>query len=293
MRSFFSFFGVVLVLSTAGYGQATFRQTLTDPEVVYRGYAAINYLTVDAGFSNTSGASLWSIGADVLYPINDNLRVDAFGYYSLLSLESDGLPFLFSGGVEYGLFKKTKNKKVPVLLAFSYEKDYVNNKELQTWSTVALPGTIQREFTARGGVYLRNSAFEYDENQVFFDVTNVFHAGVYAGIGYTKRTFLHVQDEDGYTFAYGRQVRPYADLMILPTSVDVRDEATNTSLSLEETLGWRAGLTWQLTPFTKAENFDRKIGFFGNTLFRLEIGNRPLDGFYITTGVAFTIKKFR
>lgn len=285
---------LVLAFASANLSaQLTYQQVYSNPSDVYTGYAAIHYFGVDAGFGNTSGASIWSVGGEALYPINDNLRIEAVGLYSLLSLEKDGLPFLFNGGAEYKLSSKTKQKKVPVLLAFSYEKDYINNKEIQTWSSVTLPGDVTRELVARGGIYLRNSALEYEENNTFFDITNIFHAGVYAGIGYTKKHYMHVMDSDGYKFAYARQVRPFFDLLVLPTSVDLTDTGSNTNTTAEGTLGWRAGLTWQMTPFTKKENFDRKIGFFGNLLYRFEIGNRPIEGIYVTTSLAWTIKKFK
>ncbi len=271
--------------------QLTYQQVLSEPAQVQKGYFSLHYFGVDAGFDNTSGASIWSVGAETLYPITDKLRAEGVFLYSLFSLEKDGPAFLFSGGAEYTLSSKTKKKKVPVLLAFSYEKDYLNKKEIQTWSSVTLPGDVTRDITARGGLYLRNSAFEYESNGTFFDVTNIFHAGVYAGIGLTRKLYMHVMDSDGYKFAYARQVRPFFDLLILPTSVDVTSGGN--TITVKESLGWRTGLTWQMNPITKAQNFDRKIGFFGNLLYRIEFGQRPLEGLFITTSLGWTIKTFK
>lgn len=276
---------------SAVQAQLTYQQTYSDPSEVQTGYAAIHYFGVDAGFGNTSGASVLSVGGEALYPITDKLRAESYLLYSLFSLEKDGLPFLFNGGAEYVISSSTKKQNINVLLAFSYEKDYIQNVETNTWTAVELPGDITSELNARAGIYLRNSAFEYEENFTFFEKTNIFHKGIYAGIGYTRKLFMHVLDSDGYEFAYARNFRPFADILILPTSVDVT--ANGNTQTLEETLGWRAGMTWQLKPMTKEQNFDRKIGFFGNLLYRLEVGQRPLEGFYVTTSLGWTFKKFK
>lgn len=280
--------GLLLVCSTA-QAQITYRTVYSAPEEAQNGYLAINYLTVDAGFDNTSGASLWSVGLDAMYPINEKLRIEASALYSLLSLEKNGAPFLFNGGGEFVIGKKKKQKIVPVLLAFSYEKDYNNNKEIQTWESVKLSTDVIREFVVRGGVYIRNSAFEFSENNNTFDITNITHAGIYAGIGYNKKYYMHVQDSDGYKFAYGTFVRPYADVLILPTTV----ELTPGNRELNESIGFRAGFTWHARPYTKSQNFDRKLGMLGNLYFKFEVGKRPLEGGFITTGLGWTIRKFK
>ncbi len=271
--------------------QITYQQTYSNPSEVQTGYAAIHYFGIDAGFDNTSGASILSIGGEALYPINEKLRAEGLFLYSLFSLEKTSFPFLLNAGAEYVLSSSTKSTTVPVLLAFSYERNYLEGYDVNTYTTVKLPGDITSELNARAGIYLRNSSFEYEQNFVTFDDANLFNKGIYAGVGYTRKLFMHVLDSEGYKFAYARNFRPFADILILPTKVDI--SANGNTQTLEETMGWRAGLTWQLKPMTKEQNFDRKIGFFGNLLYRLEFGQRPLDGFYVTTSLGWAIKKFK
>ncbi len=281
-----------LTLSSASLAQVTFNTVYSNPNDVHRGYVGLHYFTVDAGFGNTSGASIWSVGAEALYPINDKLSVEALGLYSLFSLAKEGPAFLFSGGVEYKLSESSKERKVPVLLAFSYEKDYINNQEIQTWQAVNLPADVTSEFVARGGLYIRNSALEYEEGTTFFDKTGLFIAGVYAGIGYNRKYYIHVQDSDGYKFATGKFIRPYFDVILAPTTVDLEIDGAK-SAELDESFGWRLGTVLVAKPYTKSENFDRKFGFFGNSIFKIEIGQRPIDGFFVTTGIAFGLQKFK
>lgn len=282
---------VMLVAQTAN-AQTTYSTSYSNPDEIHNGYLGLNYFTVDAGFKNTSGASIWSVGADAMYPISDRLNVEALALYSLVSLAKDGPAFLFSPGVEFAISQKTKQQTVPVLLSFSYEKDYANNEEIQTWSAVQLPGDVTREFVVRGGLYLRNSALEYDQGTTYFDKTNIFHAGVYVGAGYNWESYLQVEDSEGYEFAAGRYIRPFADIMIIPTSIDL--ELNNTpAKTIEETIGWRVGGVIVGKAFTKEQNFGRKFGFFGNSIFRLEFGQRPIEGFYVTSGVSFGLMKFK
>jgi hypothetical protein len=282
---------IITGFSTSLLAQKTYRQTFSDPSEVQTGYLGLHYFGVDAGFGNTSGASLLSVGAETLYPITDKLRAEGLGLVSLFSLEKSGFPFLLNAGAEYTLSSNTKSTTVPVLLAFSYERDYLEGKDINTYTTVKLPGDITSELNLRGGLYLRNSALEYEENFTYYDLTNIFHKGIYAGVGYTRKLYMHILDSDGYEFAYARNFRPFADILVLPTSVDVTSNG-NTQ-TLKETIGWRAGMTWQLNPITKAQNFDKNIGFFGNLLYRIEFGQRPLEGFFVTTSLAWTIKKFK
>ena len=139
---------------------------------------------------------------------------------------------------------------------------------------------MKYDLVARGGLYIRNSALEYKEDFTYYDVTSLTHFGVYAGVGYTMTSYLQAQSSDGYEFAAGRIIRPYADILIIPTSVDLEINGA----AVKTVVG---------KPFKKEENFGRKLPFFANMVYRLDIGSRPLDGFFITTGLAFNFKKFK
>lgn len=283
--------GILVLTSSFGYAQKTYRSVLSDPSKVNQGYIGLTYFAVDAGFGNTSGASLLSVGVDALYPINEKLKIEAVGLYSLLSLANEGPAFLLSTGAEFSINSKTKSQDVPVLLSFTTETDWFKGEQISAWSSVALPGDMQTDYVARGGLYMRNSALEYEEGTTYYDITSLFHAGVYAGVGRNQKYYVHVQDSDGNTFAAGRFLRTYADLMILPAKVDLEVSGTPAK-EISGTIGWRVGAVLQLVPFSKENNFDRKIGFLGNATWRLELGQRPIDGFFVTTGLSWVLKKF-
>ena len=290
-RFLFILAGIMIFATSSSYAQRTYQTILSDPSKVNEGYIGLTYFGVDAGFGNTSGASVLSVGADVLYPINDKLKIDGIAWYSLFSLAKEGPAFLLNPGVEFTFSSKTKSQNVPVLLSFTTETDWFKGEQISTWSAVSLPGDMKTDYAARGGLYLRNSALEYEEGTTYYDVTSLFHAGVYAGIGRNQRYYLNVQDSDGNTFAAGRFLRTYADLLVIPTTVDLELSGTPAK-EVSETLGWRIGAALQLVPFSKENNFDRKIGLLGNMIWRLEFGQRPLDGFFVTTGLSWALKKF-
>lgn len=293
MRNFIFCLLMAMGVSLSTFAQeTTYSTTLSDPDVVYPGYISLNAMTVDVGFDNLSGASLWSVGVDMLYPINEKIRVEALAIISLLSLEKDGLPFLLSTGAEYSLSSKTKAKQVPVLLSFNWDTDYIKGTETQTWSSVKLPAHVKYDLVARAGLYTRHSALEYEEGFTTYDITGLTHAGIYAGVGYTMSSYLNAVTSDGYEFAAGRMIRPYFDIMILPTSVDLTSGGSQVK-TVKENLGWRLGTVLVSKPFTRSENFDRKIMRLGDFAFRLDVGNRPFEGFFITTGISYSLKKFK
>lgn len=293
MRAGILLFFWMVVCTISINAQTTYKTTLSDPEIIYPGYLGLNYFTIDAGFGNTSGAFLWSVGGDVLYPITQKLRVEGVALVSLLSLNKKGLPFLMSTGVEYGVSSRIREKGIPVLLSFAWEKDYANQIEVQSWEAVKLPGHYKYELVARGGIYLRHSVLEYTSGTTYYDLTGLTHAGVYAGVGYNMYSYINAIASDGYEFAAGHSIRPYFDVMVLPTSVDLALGGGMPVKTVKETLGWRTGIVVVGKPYTAAENFNRKIPFLANTIFRLDLGKRPLEGFFITTGLAFNLKKFK
>ena len=67
---------MVLCSQSIVFAQTTYRTILKDADQAYEGYLGLHYLAVDAGFNNLSGASVWSIGAEGLYPINEKISAE-------------------------------------------------------------------------------------------------------------------------------------------------------------------------------------------------------------------------
>lgn len=286
-----TFIILLIAIPFAARGQVTYQTLNSDPSVVNDGYLSLVGIGVDAGFGNLTGASIWSVGADVLYPINDKLKIETMALYSLFSLGNEGPPFLLSAGAEYNLKSSTKQQDLPVLLSMTVDTDWYEGTQTTSYSAVALPGMMKTDYVARGGIYTRNSALEYEQGTTFYDPTNLFMAGVYAGVGMNKSFFVQAQDSKGNKFGAGRLLRMYGDVMIIPASADLSLNGVQAT-EVSETFGWRVGALIQTVPFGKEDNFGNKINLLGKFTLRVEAGQRPIEGFFVTTTLGWVLKRF-
>lgn len=263
-------------------------RTLDDnPEKLIRGHVAVEYMTIDAGFKNLSGAYAWAVGVNAYYPILPSLGIEGSIRTPLLKFESsDGFAVAFEGGASKTLLSKTKLKKeVTVLMKFRQSRS-LGGSSVAT-STLTIPGNVKTEVFARGGVYHRNSAFEYDLPSGFAGFSTITHTGGYLGVGISKGKFFQFQSVDSeQKVAIGSIFKFYADVLILPTNV--QEPTFNDS----DSIGWRIGVKWYNSPFTADNNFGQKKGFFGNMFALLELGTRPHEGTVVTTSIGYIIKRF-
>ncbi|MGW8121065.1 hypothetical protein ACV07N_00285 [Roseivirga echinicomitans] len=278
-------FAIVFFISL--FGHSTFGQgyevLVDDPSKLLKGHIALEYIAVDAGMANISGAYAWAIGANALYPLLPSLSLEGSLRTPLLKLESaGGLAIAAEAGVSKNLFSRTKLKdEVKILLSFSQSRSggYVTTKS----STLTTPGKVKTELFVRGGGYYRNSSYEPD----YSTMSSITHTGGYAGIGISKGTYFHLRNvESNETFATGTIFRFYADVLLLPSNI--KDPRYDDS----DMIGFRLGVKWYNSPFTSENDFGRKRGFFGNMFAIGEIGTRPYEGTVLTASVGYVIKKF-
>ncbi len=258
-----------------------------DPSQLIKGHVALEYLTVDAGMANVSGAYAWALGVNTYFPLLPSLGLEGSLRTPLLKLESSGgLAIAAEAGVSKTLFSKTKLKEdLKVLMSFNQSRSggLVTTRS----STLTMPGNVRTEVFVRGGGYYRNSSYEPDEVGVFSTISSITHTGGYAGIGISKGTFFQFKSEEtNESFALGSIFKFYADVLILPTNIE--DPAYDDS----DAIGWRLGVKWYNSPYTIENNFGRKKGFFGNMFAIGELGTRPYEGAVITLSVGYVIKKF-
>ncbi|WP_339608647.1 hypothetical protein [uncultured Roseivirga sp.] len=260
-----------------------------DPSKLIKGHLALEYLTVDAGLSNVSGAYAWAIGANTYYPLLPSLGLEGSLRTPLLKLESSGgLAISAEAGASKTLFSKTKLKdELKVLMSFSQSRSLGGGTVTTRSSTLTMPGNVRTEVFVRGGGYYRNSSYEPDDAGVFSSITSITHTGGYVGIGLSKGTFFQFKSEaTNESFALGNIFKFYADVLLLPTNIEdpVYDDS--------DAIGWRVGVKWYNSPYTAENNFGRKKGFFGNMFAIGEMGTRPYEGAVITLSVGYVIMKF-
>ncbi|KYG78977.1 hypothetical protein [Roseivirga echinicomitans] len=258
-----------------------------DPSKLIKGHVALEYLTVDAGMANVSGAYAWALGVNSYYPLLPSLGLEGSLRTPLLKIESSGgLALAAEAGVSKTLFSKTKLKEdLKVLMSFNQSRSggFVTTRS----STLTMPGNIRTEMFVRGGGYYRNSSYEPDEVGFNTTISSITHTGGYVGIGISKGTFFQFKSEETQEkFALGSIFKFYADVLILPTNI--KDPAYDDS----NAIGWRLGVKWYNSPYSSESDFGRKKGFFGNMFAIGELGTRPYEGAVITASVGYIIKKF-
>lgn len=297
-KSFLVFFLAGLCISATA--QEYYTKVHDDADAVLKGHVALEFYGVDVGFGNIDGAMLFVVGANAEYKVRDKISVEGTLRLPLVRFSSEGMGFVFDGGGYIRLNSATTQKKVNVILGYKEEDIFGTNKRLATTKYVPITGTVKRTMVARGGIYLRNSGFGYEEG-LFIDYkpTTLFHKGVYIGIGKQRQYFFQLErtlNGKTATFGAGSIFRPYVDILVLPTSVKLEQDTYGMGegqrKELNGLLGARAGFRWYRNPFWREQNDNRRIPFFGNTVVTLEAGVRPLDGMYINGAISFIIHKF-
>ncbi|PIQ48085.1 MAG: hypothetical protein COW03_11840 [Cytophagales bacterium CG12_big_fil_rev_8_21_14_0_65_40_12] len=286
MRKIYTIAILICAYSQAVIGQS-YEVLNDDPSKLIKGHVALEYLTVDAGLNNVSGAYAWALGVNTYYPLLPSLGLEGSLRTPLLKLQSSGsLAIAAEAGVSKTLFSKTKLKKeLKVLMSFSQSRSVytVTTKS----STITMPGNVRSEVFVRGGGYYRNSSYESDEISFATTISTITHTGGYLGIGISKGTFFQFRSEEtNERFALGSIFKFYADVLILPTNI--ADPIYDDSKSI----GWRFGVKWYNSPYKIEDNYGKKKGFFGNMFAIGEMGTRPYEGAVITLSVGYVIMKF-
>jgi hypothetical protein len=279
--------------------QETYTKTYDDPEDVIKGHVALEYYGVDVGFNNINGAMLFTMGVNGSYTLTPNLGVEGSVRMPLLRFEKQGAAYIVDAGAFYTLSSSTTDKDVKIILGYK-EEDIGNNTELHTTKYTVINGSVQKKLLVRAGVYLKNTSIKHKESDFEqYQPTNLFHKGIYIGIGKQRQYFFKLKRKIGNRetdFGAGTIFRPYFDVLLLPTKVDLQQETLGLGAGISKELtgfiGARAGFRWYRNAFTREQNGDHRIPFFGNSVVTLEAGVRPIDGFFINGGISFILKKF-
>jgi hypothetical protein len=260
-----------------------------------KGHVSLELYGVDVGFSNITGSMLFAVGATARYPLTEKISVEGLVRMPLLRFEKQGAAFMTDAGVLYQLSSTEAPSNVRIILAFKEEKGV--NTITRTTKYVDMGGMLRKSNFLRAGGYLRNSSFDYkSDGTTDYFTTSIFHKGIYLGFGRERQYFFQLQRNDGAKFGAGTKFMIYGDVMVLPTNVDVTVDTfgfgTGPTKELSGLLGGRVGFKWYRNPFTRAQNFNRRIPFFGNTVFTMEAGVRPLEGLFLTGSFTYIIHKF-
>jgi hypothetical protein len=291
---------IVLLMSCAPlFAQENYTKIYDDPEDVLKGHVAFEYYGVDVGFGNITGAMIFIMGVNGAYTLSDKFQVEASARLPLLRFEKQGAAYILDAGAMYNLSTSTTDKPVKVILGYKEEDNFASNTRTATTKYVNITGSVKKSIMVRAGVYLKNTTLDYTEGTVSYLATNLFHKGIYIGIGKQRQYYFQLERNINgrkVNFGAGSIFKPYFDVMILPTAAELQQDTNGFGAGAKKELsglvGARAGFKWYRNPFTRKQNGDHRIPFFGNSVVTLEAGMRPVDGFFFSGGISYIIKKF-
>jgi len=183
---------VLTVISASA--QETYVKTSDDPASAIKGHVGVELYGVDAGFKNISGSMLFAVGVNARYPLTEKIKMEGLVRMPLLRFERDGFAFMADAGILFPLQSTEAPTDVKVILGYKEEDNFASNTRTATTKYVNISGNVRKSNYLRGGIYLRNSAFDdTSETTTDYFVTNVFHKGVYIGLGRERQYFFSMQ----------------------------------------------------------------------------------------------------
>lgn len=200
-------------------------------------------------------------------------------YLSLSEDNQTGTHIELGGFYHLGSKSKTKNQKV----ILSQKSD---GKSTTTVS-MKIPATIQRSFGIRAGFSMVNEGLEATpENHDVAAETSLLSrsAGLYAGLLMTSAVNMKSHTQEYGIKGAGFVRRNYLDVLIYPVN-KITDLSGNeyTGTIKKGVIGFRLGVEF-LQPEPKKVQ--------GSAMFqKLEIGSRPIDGYYMMYSVGFNFKR--
>ncbi len=291
---------LVLAFSSAK-AQETYTKIFDNPADAIGGHLGVELYGVDVGFKNIDGSMLFTVGVTGRYPLTDKLKLEGVVRLPLLRFEKQGFAFMADAGILFPLKSTESPNDVKVILGYQEKDNVGSSTRTATTKYVNINGNVRKTTFVRAGAYLRNAAFDdTSETSTDYKVTTIFHKGVYIGLGKERQYFFQLlqrnQQNSEVKFGAGSIFQFYADVMILPVAVDLEEDTfglgAGITKELTGILGGRVGFKWYRNPYTRAQNSDRRIPFFGNSYFTLEGGVRPLEGLFVTGGFTYIFHKF-
>lgn len=177
----------------------------------------------------------------------------------------------------YNLFTKSKTRQQTTVVA----KKSNGNSAV----TMKVPATIQRAFGVRAGFnYMREGL---NADSVIHGVASGYYtsksSGLYAGVLMTSSVNVKSHTSEYGIKSAGFVRRNYIDILFNPINPLFINELEYTGNAKLGAIGFRLGIE-----FLKAE--PKKIS--GSATYqKLEIGSRPIDGYYVMYSLGFNFKR--
>ncbi|MGV3630585.1 MAG: hypothetical protein ACO1O6_05245 [Bacteroidota bacterium] len=268
---------VFTLFSFFAQGQSITYKVIKDtPDDIANYWVNVGLLDVGFGADNNGfgflGSSLGGVvhyknkfGGELFYKNN---------WLSLNKTTKSGWQFELGGFYHLGSKSKTKNQKVVLT-------DKSNGPSMK------VPATIQRSFGLRAGLNMVHEGLgaTVKAHEVASDMDLVVNTvGIYAGVLMTSAVNVKSHTQEYGIKSSGFVRRNYLDVLINPVNKITNPDGTDFTGNIKKgIIGFRLGVQF-LQPEPK------KIT--GTAAYhKLEIGSRPIDGYYATYTIGFNFKR--
>ncbi len=240
------------------------------------------------GFVSTSKytASSLMLGINGVYGFNDKLGFEGYAgipYFTTKGIK--GVSYV-QGGAFFNISTKEKMKETKVILNYKRTLDVISSTE--TYTYLAVPAKVKHVLGLRAGIQHNSSSLRTDGIKIAQAEADFKLTGIYAGIQSTSSHLIKTQLKgEPQAVPTGSIYKLFADVMVYPVSKI--DNAFLSDQISSGNLGARAGVVWVQNPYAKKHQTDAYNPFLGRMNMALEIGSRPIDGFYFKGGVYWGI----
>jgi hypothetical protein len=233
----------------------------------------------------SQGALLF--GANGIYGITSRLGFEAsaaFSYFNTKAGEKG--PSYYQAGGFLHLFSKEKVKKTRVILSYKrYSGVYTRS---ETVRYMEVPAKVKIATGIRGGIDIYNSTIVTDGIKIAKASSPYSLSGIYAGIQTANKHLIKTKFAGATESVPTSAIfRLYADVLFYPESK--LDNPVLAAKLKPESLGYRGGINYVPAPYGKKNQPSRYNPILKRTNMLIELGSRPLDGFFVRGGVSWGI----
>jgi hypothetical protein len=266
-----------------------------DPADVTNFWLYLDALHLDMGAKNMDGAS-FNIGLSSTANYKKHLGGDFIFHYGWMTLGKSGADKNNLNNhikVELGGFYTitARNKQVSTRVILSSSSSRRGSYTVTTTKSIMVPATKHLALGVRGGFYSVGGIYgtrDIETVPALPSKINYRKTGMYVGLlsASTRNVFINT-DTDGKAIRSAR-TRLYADVLILPVT-SAKLNGVNYKSHLDPgVFGFRFGM--QVLPVELRKVKDLNVKTKGMS-YGVEIGVRPIDGFYIAGNVSFCIMR--
>lgn len=255
-----------------------------DPSTVRNKFVAVEFLNADIGGNRNSNTI--GIGANTAWGLTSKLGIEGKLNYAIFKDKNLPACISFQAGPYIGLFSKTSKKDLKVRIGGEFTTE--ENKHVYNEKFIVVPATRLNTHGVRAGAYFNKKGYKEQGITGKPEIPYTLF-GVYGGWSMTQKTNLVAKikgSSDGadvpeQPLFYTGYTRIFLDAIITP--VATRDYAASV-LDANSTV--------------KNKFFGGRLGFmfykdgpkwYNKFMWGMEIGMRPIDGFYFNTSVGYSV----